>query len=119
MGMVISTNTQVIGAQKNLSQTSITESGSQTAFFSIDTAIITNLSEQRGNWGACRNRLECTVRNLATTRENLSASKSRIRDVDVASESTKMMKSRIFIQAGTLVLALANDLSDVTLGLIG
>jgi flagellin len=60
----------------------------------IDTAI-TNLSEQRGKLGALQNRLSSTVRNLATTRENLSASNSRIRDVDVADESVAMTRSQI------------------------
>jgi flagellin len=85
---------------------------------SIDTAI-KNLSEQRGKLGAYQNRLSSTVRNLATTRENLSASNSRIRDVDVASESVNMTRSQILMQAGTSVLAQANQLPGMALALIG
>jgi len=95
-----------------------TVSGAQSAMGSIDTAI-TNLSEQRGKLGAFQNRLASTVRNLATTRENLSASNSRIRDVDVASESVDMTRSQILMQAGTAVLAQANDLPGMALALIG
>jgi flagellin len=95
-----------------------TASGAQGALTTIDTAI-TNLSEQRGKLGAYQNRLESTVRNLATTRENLSASNSRIRDVDVASESVEMTRSQILMQAGTAVLAQANGLPGMALSLIG
>ncbi|MBN2715531.1 MAG: flagellin FliC [Deltaproteobacteria bacterium] len=95
-----------------------TASGAQGALSTIDTAI-TNLSEQRGKLGAYQNRLESTVRNLATTRENLSASNSRIRDVDVASESVDMTRSQILMQAGTAVLAQANGLPSMALSLIG
>lgn len=95
-----------------------TVSGATSAISSIDTAI-TNLSEQRGKLGAYQNRLSSTVRNLATTRENLSASNSRIRDVDVASESVNLTRSQILMQAGTSVLAQANDLPGMALSLLG
>jgi flagellin len=95
-----------------------TASGATSAMTSIDTAI-KNLSEQRGKLGAYQNRLSSTVRNLATTRENLSASNSRIRDVDVASESVEMTRSQILMQAGTAVLAQANGLPGMALSLIG
>jgi flagellin len=80
---------------------------------------ITSLSGQRGTFGALQNRLESTVRNLATTRENLSASNSRIRDVDVAEESVSMTRSQILMQAGTAVLAQANQLPSLALSLLG
>jgi flagellin len=88
-----------------------------TAIAHLDNAI-TALSEQRGVLGAFQNRLSSTVNNLATTRENLSASNSRIRDVDVASESVAMTKSQILMQAGTAVLAQANQLPSMALSLI-
>ncbi len=94
-----------------------TATNALTAIGSLDTAI-KNVSEQRGKLGATQNRLESTVRNLATTRENLSASNSRIRDVDVASESVSMTRSQILMQAGTAVLAQANQLPGMALSLI-
>jgi len=111
---VRATSSSINVSTQNISTTS----GAQSAISAIDTAI-TNLSEQRGKLGAFQNRLESTVRNLATTRENLSASNSRIRDVDVASESVSMTRSQILMQAGTAVLAQANGLPGMALALIG
>ncbi len=93
-------------------------SNATTAITSLDAAI-TSLSGQRGVFGAAQNRLESTVRNLATTSENLSASNSRIRDVDVADESVSMTRSQILMQAGTAVLAQANKLPSLALSLLG
>ncbi|MBN2528030.1 MAG: flagellin FliC [Deltaproteobacteria bacterium] len=95
-----------------------TASAALSAIGAIDTAI-TNLSEQRGKLGAFQNRLASTVRNLATTRENLSASNSRIRDVDVADESVNMTRSQILMQAGSSILAQANQIPSMALSLIG
>jgi flagellin len=83
----------------------------------LDTAI-NELSGQRGVFGSAQNRLESTVRNLATVRENLSASNSRIRDVDVAEESVALTRSQILMQAGTSVLAQANQIPSMALSLL-
>jgi len=102
----------------NISTNTIdTASNALASITALDSAI-TNLSEQRGKMGAVQNRLESTVRNLATTRENLSASNSRIRDVDVADESVSMTRSQILMQAGTAVLAQANGIPSMALSLI-
>jgi flagellin len=74
----------------------------------LDTAI-KNVSAIRGNLGAVQNRLEHRLANLATYQENLTASESRIRDVDMASEMTKFTKLNILQQAGTSMLAQANQ----------
>ena len=87
------------------------------AITNLDSAI-NNLSGQRGVFGASQNRLESTVRNLATVQENLSASNSRIRDVDVADESVAMTRSQILMQAGTAVLAQANQIPSMALSLL-
>lgn len=94
-----------------------TASNARAAMATIDTAI-TTLSQTRGELGAVQNRLSSTVRNLATTRENLSASNSRIRDVDVADESVSMTRSQILMQAGTAVMAQANQVPSMALSLI-
>jgi len=91
--------------------------GAQKSLEVLDDAI-TTLSRQRGVLGAAQNRLSSTVRNLATTRENLSASNSRIRDVDVAEESVSMTRSQILMQAGTAVMAQANQVPSMALSLI-
>jgi flagellin len=82
--------------------------GGFAALSSIDTAIA-NVSKIRGNLGAVQNRLEHRLANLATYQENLTASESRIRDVDMASEMTKFTKLNILQQAGTSMLAQANQ----------
>jgi flagellin len=84
----------------------------------IDQAI-KDISGVRGDLGAIQNRLSITVNNLATQRENISAANSRIRDVDVASESVEMTRSQILMQAGVSVLAQANQLPGMALNLIG
>jgi len=95
-----------------------TAAGAQSALATIDTAIST-VSETRGSLGAAQNRLSITVNNLATQRENTAAANSRIRDVDVASETVDMTRSQILMQAGTSVLAQANQLPSLALSLLG
>src|SRR3954451_24996 len=68
------------------------------AISDIDSAI-TNVSKVRSTYGAVQNRLEHRLNNLATYQENLTASESRIRDVDMASEMTKFTKLNILQQA--------------------
>ena len=92
-------------------------SGAQAALDTIDTAI-SDLSEARSTLGASQNRLMVTVTNLATAHENLSAANSRIRDVDVASESSQLTKSQILSQAGVAVLSQANQLPQSALSLL-
>ncbi|MCP4605425.1 MAG: flagellin FliC [Proteobacteria bacterium] len=84
----------------------------------IDNAI-KDVSKIRGGLGAIQNRLSITVTNLATQRENLSAANSRIRDVDVASETVNLTRNQILMQAGVAVLAQANQLPALALSLIG
>ncbi len=95
-----------------------TATGAQTALGVIDEAI-QDVSGLRGTLGATQNRLESTINNLAVQRENLSAANSRIRDVDVATETVTMTRSQILMQAGVAVLAQANQLPSLALSLIG
>jgi flagellin len=83
----------------------------------IDTAI-KEVSATRGNLGAVQNRLEHRLNNLATYQENLTSSESRIRDVDMASEMTKFTKLNILQQAGTSMLAQANQAPQGVLSLL-
>ncbi|MDX6553868.1 MAG: flagellin [Miltoncostaeaceae bacterium] len=84
---------------------------------SID-ATINNVSTARGDFGSVQNRLEHTLNNLASYEENLSASESRIRDVDMASEMVKFTKYQILQQAGTSMLAQANSAPQSVLSLL-
>ena len=68
-------------------------------------------------FGALQNRLQSTVNNLAINHENMSAANSRIRDVDVAEETSELTRNNILLQAGTSVLAQANQSNAIALGL--
>src|SRR4051812_29428052 len=81
-------------------------------------SMIENVSKVRSNYGAVQNRLEHRLANLATYQENLTASESRIRDVDMASEMTKFTKLNILQQAGTSMLAQANQSGQGVLSLL-
>jgi flagellin len=83
----------------------------------IDTAI-KNVSTGRANFGATQNRLEHRLNNLSTYQENLVASESRIRDVDMASEMVNFSKLNILQQAGTSMLAQANQAPQNVLSLL-
>jgi flagellin len=83
----------------------------------IDNAI-KEISTVRADFGAVQNRLEHRLNNLATYQENLVASESRIRDVDMAAEMTKFTKLNILQQAGTSMLAQANQAPQGVLSLL-
>lgn len=83
----------------------------------IDTAI-KNVSSFRSDFGAVQNRLDHRLNNLATYQENLTASESQIRDVDMASEMVNYTKLGILQQAGTAMLAQANQSPQSVLALL-
>ncbi len=91
---------------------------SDTAIEIIDFAIAA-VSDVRGELGAKQNRLEHTIANLNVAVENLSASESRIRDVDMALEMATFTRHSIMVQAGTAMLAQANAVPQQVLGLLG
>ena len=93
-------------------------SASQNLLAGVDSAVNT-VSGYRANLGAYQNRLDHTIKNINTTSENLSASESRIRDVNVAEESANMTRSNVLMQAGVSVLAQANQLPQLALKLLG
>ena len=96
----------------------LTKESAQENLSKIDNAI-KMLSENRAEVGALQNRLQASVNNLGTYEENLSAAKSRIYDVDVASETAELTKSNILAQAGTAVLSQANNNAMSALKLLG
>ena len=93
-------------------------SAAQGLLAGVDSAIAA-VSTQRSNLGAYQNRLDHTIANINTTSENLSASESRIRDVNVAEESANMTRSQVLMQAGVSVLAQANQMPQLALKLLG
>jgi flagellin len=94
-----------------------TSAASVSDISSVDTAIVA-ISTTRGTFGAAQNRLEHTVASLAVASENLAASESRIRDLDVASEMVIFTKTQILQQAGTAILAQANQAPQSVLSLL-
>jgi len=88
-----------------------------TVIASLDTAI-SSISSTRSTFGSVQNRLEYTLNNLAAYQENLVASESRIRDVDMADEMVNFTKLQILQQAGTSMLAQANQAPQSVLTLL-
>lgn len=81
-------------------------------------AALTSVNTIRGRLGAMVNRLDFTRQNIEVTSENLQASESRVRDVDVAAEMAKFTKYQILQQAGTSMLAQANSSPQAALSLL-
>jgi flagellin-like hook-associated protein FlgL len=92
-------------------------SGAEGAITKLDTAIKT-VSTQRADLGAIQNRFDHTINNLNVAVENLTASESRIRDADMAQEMVQFTRNQILSQAGTAMLAQANQASQGVLSLL-
>ncbi len=118
--IVISDSENVNLAITAVSATQVTDIkavGSGSTVSDIETAI-NYVNSARATYGALQNRLESTIRNLKTTTENLQASESRIRDTDMASEMSTFTKNNILVQAGTAMLAQANQQPQNVLSLL-
>lgn len=94
-----------------------TVEGSQKAVLAIDQAIQT-IDAQRADLGAVQNRFENTIGNLHNISENVSAARGRIKDTDFAAETANLSKQQILQQAGTAILAQANQLPQAVLSLL-
>lgn len=94
-----------------------TQEGASKAITTIQAAI-DKVSAERSKLGAIQNRLEHTIKNLDNVSENLQASESRIRDVDMAKEMMEFTKQNILQQAATAMLAQANQLPQTVLQLL-
>ncbi len=99
------------------SATLSTVTGSRNALAVFDKAI-EQLSTARSKVGAVQNRMQITINTLSVAHENLSAANSRIRDVDVASETATLTKAQILSQAGLAVLGQANQIPNSALSLL-
>lgn len=101
--------------------TGISISSSTAAFTALNTikSAIQNLARMRADVGANIQRLNLTTEQLTILNENLSAANSRIRDVNVAEESTQFARFNILVQSGTAMLAQANLLPQTALRLLG
>ena len=95
-----------------------TKEGAQQSLGILDGAMI-SVNAIRANFGAMQNRLQSTSNNLLIYDENMSAANSRIRDTDVAAETSEMTRNHILMQAGVSVVGQANQLSQLALKLLG
>lgn len=94
-----------------------TVEGATQALRVVDDAL-TLINDQRAKFGALQSRFSATIANLATNSENLSAARSRIQDTDFAQETANLTRSQILQQAGTAMLAQANQLPQQVLSLL-
>ena len=95
-----------------------TATGALNALATIDAAI-QNVSTARSNFGTAMNRMDFATSNIQTMQLNITAANSRIRDVDVASETANLSRNQVLTQAGTAILAQANQIPQMALSLIG
>jgi len=91
--------------------------GSQKALQIVDQAL-TAVNSSRADMGAIQNRFSSTIANLSSASENLSASRSRIRDADYARETAELTRTQILQQAGTAMLSQANSSTQSVLSLL-
>jgi flagellin len=115
-GQTIGISTVSLGQSISASVYALSVAGNDIS--EIDAAI-TAVSNQRAVFGAIQNRLEHTLSSASTYEENLTAAESRIRDADMAKEMTTFTKWQILQQAGTAMLAQANQGNQAVLQLLG
>lgn len=117
--ITVTTSDGLLSNDLGLNSLSLTSVASaQSALTSIDSAL-TSVNTILGEIGAAQSRLEFASANLAITVENISASESTIRDVDMAFEVVNFTKNQILMQAGTAMLAQANMAPQNVLALLG
>jgi len=107
----------ISGASVDSQDASFTGTGANGTLADVD-AMISNINRMRSHLGAVQNSLESKISFLDLHAENVTASESRIRDLDVAAESSKLVKLQILQKASTAMLAQANGMTQVALDLI-
>jgi len=116
---VIEPTAAQVSAEVNVGTVNLgTPKGAQDALDIIDGALA-QIDSQRASLGAIQNRFGHTISNLANIQENVSASRSRIQDTDFAIETAQMTKNQILQQAGTSILAQANQIPQAAISLLG
>jgi flagellin len=108
----------VLASDLGISALDISSAGSPTGAITAIDGAIDAVTSARGDFGALQNRLQSTIANLGVSIENLSAAESRIRDVDVASETAELTRNSIMQQAAISILAQANVQPQVALSLL-
>lgn len=106
------------GQLQKTSDVDVSTVGAATRTLSIVDSALAVVNGQRARFGALQSRFETSITNLQTTAENLSASRSRIRDADFAMETANLTRAQILQQAGTAMLSQANSLPNNVLSLL-
>jgi len=115
-GIDLSSVTAAVGS---LTGSDVTDAATATALIATIDTQLESVSSGRSKLGAYQNRLEHTIANLDNASENIQASESRIRDVDMASEMMEYTKDNILVQASQAMLAQANQAPQGVLQLLG
>lgn len=112
-----SADVNVVSLGLNLSNVS-DKSSAQNSLAAMDRALA-SVTSIRAEFGAMQNRLQSVINNISISKENLAAANSRIRDADIAEETTELTKNQILSQSGVAVLSQANQSIKSALGLLG
>jgi flagellin len=112
-------NTDILGLTGGANAADVTDRLKASTTIGLIDYALSVVSGQRASLGAVQNRLEHTVASLGVAAENLQAAESRVRDADMAKEMTKFTKTQILVQAGTAMLAQANQKPQSILKLLG
>jgi len=116
-GLVAGASTAALAGTTVAATDISTVPGANAAIASIDNAL-TTINSSRAQLGAIQNRFDSVVSSIQTTSENLSASRSRIRDADFAAETAALTRAQILQQAGVSILGQANSLPQNALSLL-
>jgi flagellin len=119
IGTMTAASLGIQGAQGNAESISISSPDQANRTVGILDAALLTVSKQRADLGAYQNRFEMASEGIASAAENLQAAESRIRDVDMAAEMVDYVKNQILVQAGTAMLAQANQQPQSVLQLLG
>jgi flagellin len=94
------------------------KTNAQNSLEALDKAL-QQVTGTRAEFGAIQNRLQSVISNIQVSKENLSSANSRIRDADLAEETSELTKNQILLQSGTAVLGQANSTVKSVLSLLG
>ncbi|MCM0605194.1 MAG: flagellin [Xanthomonadaceae bacterium] len=111
------TDVNVVSLGINLT-TVADKASAQNSLAALDSGL-QKITSIRAEFGAMQNRMQSIISNISIAKENLSAANSRIRDTDIAEETSELTKNNILLQAGVAVLGQANQSIKSALGLIG
>ncbi|MBR4878077.1 MAG: flagellin [Rhodocyclaceae bacterium] len=118
-GQFLTATDTPVGAQLQAVQTAdVSTVASATRTISLIDSALQRINTQRAAYGALQSRFTNTIANLQVTSENMSASRSRIRDTDFAEETAELTRAQILQQAGTAMLSQANSLPQQVLSLL-